>query len=553
MMTILKTIPTSKQPLWKPSALLVALALPTAQAWAQVPPDAGQILQQSQPFVQAPLAPSVVLDLEGEPLTEAESGGQTVNLKGVTFTGNSRFSEAELLQVLGDAWTQPQDLAGLRHISNQISRYYREQGYPFARAFLPAQSLAEGVLKVEVVEGRYGRVEITGDQAELAEAVAPYIASLSPGSLIASPSLERQMLLLGDLPGMEVMPGMRPGEEVGQGDLEVRVQAGERVDAWVGADNHGSRFSGAYRGRLGANAYRLLTPGDQLSITALYSSEDTWLGSLEYSLPLGGRGWRGDVSYAVTDYSLGKGFEGYTGTAEVYRLGARYPLIRRQQSNLSLSLHYQYKDLSDKIDFAEYRKATESHAVPLALQFDRRDALGLGGVTYGNLVLTPGVLDQSLKAGPDEDYSFTSLRLNLARMQALGQGLELFGRLEAQWANRDDLDGSESISLGGPNGVRAFPNGEGSDSRGWLAQVELRYRAGAGWTPYLFYDQGHTPGGGVDDGDDRSLSGAGLGVRYRRGGFSFNLSSAWELSGGDALSDDKQRSPRVWATTIYRF
>lgn len=553
MMTILKTIPTSKQPLWKPSALLVALALPTAQAWAQVPPDAGQVLQQSQPFVQAPLAPSVVLDLEGEPLTEAESGGQTVNLKGVTFTGNSRFSEAELLQVLGDAWTQPQDLAGLRHISNQISRYYREQGYPFARAFLPAQSLAEGVLKVEVVEGRYGRVEITGDQAELAEAVAPYIASLPPGSLIASPSLERQMLLLGDLPGIDAMPVMRPGEQVGEGDLEVRVQATERISTWVGADNHGSRFSGAYRGRVGANAYRLLTPGDQLSITALYSSEDTWLGSLEYSLPLGGRGWRGDVSYAVTDYSLGKGFEGYTGTAEVYRLGARYPLIRRQQSNLSLSLHYQYKDLSDKIDFAEYRKATESHAVPVALQFDRRDALGLGGVTYGNLVLTPGVLDQSLKAGPDEDYSFTSLRLNLARMQALGQGLELFGRLDAQWANRDDLDGSESISLGGPNGVRAFPNGEGSDSRGWLAQVELRYRAGAGWTPYLFYDQGHTPDGGVDDGDDRSLSGAGLGVRYRRGGFSFNLSSAWELSGGDALSDDKQRSPRVWATTIYRF
>ncbi len=553
MMTILKTKPASKQPLWKPSALLVALALPTVQAWAQVPPDAGQILQQSQPFVQAPLAPSVVLDLEGEPLTEAESGGQTVNLKGVTFTGNSRFSEAELLQVLGDAWTQPQDLAGLRHISNQISRYYREQGYPFARAFLPAQSLAEGVLKVEVVEGRYGSVEITGDQAELAEAVAPYIASLSPGSLIASPSLERQMLLLGDLPGIDAMPVMRPGEQVGEGDLEVRVQATERISTWVGADNHGSRFSGAYRGRVGANAYRLLTPGDQLSITALYSSEDTWLGSLEYSLPLGGRGLRAEASYAITDYTLGKGFEGYTGTAEVYRVGVRYPLVRRQQSNLSLSLHYQYKDLSDSIDFAGYRKATESHAVPVAVQFDRRDGLGLGGVTFGTLVLTNGVLDQSLKAGPDEDYSFSSLRLNVARLQSLGHGLDLYGRLDTQWANRDDLDGSESFSLGGPSGVRAFPNGEGSDSRGWLAQLELRYRAGAGWTPYLYYDQGYTPDGGIDQGDDRSISGAGVGVQYRRADFSINLSSAWALSGGDALSDDRQRSPRIWATAMYRF
>lgn len=553
MMTILNRKPALNRPVRMSPSLLLVLAVPTAQVWAQVPPDAGQVLQQSQPFVQAPLAPSVMLDLEGEPLTEGESGGQTVNLNGVTFTGNTRFSEAELLQVLGEALAQPQDLAGLRHLANQISRHYREQGYPFARAFLPAQSLADGQLQIEVIEGRYGRVAVTGDEGEVAAVAQPYLAPLSSGSLIESATLERQMLLLGDLPGMEVMPVMRPGEEVGQGDLEVRVQARERVDAWVGADNHGSRFSGAYRGRFGANVYRLLTPGDQLSLTALYSSEETWLGSLEYSLPLGGLGWRGDVSYAVTDYTLGKGFEGYTGTAEVYRLGARYPLIRRQQSNLSLSLHYQYKDLNDKIDFAAYRKATESHALPVALQFDRRDGLGFGGVTYGNLVLTPGVLDQSLKAGPDDDYSFTSLRLNLARMQALGHGLELFGRLDAQWANRDDLDGSESFSLGGPNGVRAFPNGEGSDSRGWLAQVELRYRAGAGWTPYLFYDQGYTPDGGVDEGDDRSLSGAGLGVRYRRAGFSFNLSSAWELSGGDALSDDRQRSPRVWATAIYRF
>jgi len=538
---------------WALSGGVLCSVLGSSVALAQTPPDAGQILQQSQPDRIAPRAPSVTLKLEGEPLTEMEAGGRQVALKGVRFKGNTRFSDGELMTVIQASIAEPRDLAGLRQLANQVSRFYREQGYPFARAFLPAQSLGDGVLQLQIVEGRYGKVAANSNDDALTAMARHYLSPLTPGEVIESGLLERQMLLLGDLPGVVVTPVMRPGENVGQGDLEVQIRDGERVAVSVGADNHGSRFSGEYRGRIGFAGRRLLGVGDELNLTALYSSEGTWLGNLSYSLPLGGSGLRGELGYAHTDYTLGKGFEGYTGTAEVYSVELNYTLLRSQQANMELSARYQYKQLDDTIDFADYRKATESHSLPLGLQFDIRDTLGRGGVTFGTLTLTPGTLDQSQRGRPASDYGFTKVNINIARLQTLGYGLDVYGRFKAQWADRDDLDGSESFALGGPNGVRAFPAGEGSDSRGWLAQLELRYRAGQGLAPYLFYDQGHTPEGGVDAGVSRSLASAGAGLRYQRAGFSLDAVSAWEVRGEDALSDDHQREPRVWVTATYRF
>ncbi|WP_249977442.1 ShlB/FhaC/HecB family hemolysin secretion/activation protein [Vreelandella olivaria] len=531
---------------------LCAGVLSSGNTLAQLPPDAGQILQQSEPPVASPQPPSIQLNLQGQPLSEAVPGGQRISLNAVHLEGNSRFTTNELLQLVQDQISSPQDLAGIQSIANRISQYYRDNGYPFAQALIPAQSLADGVLELQVVEGRYGQVAATSDNPTLAAAASPWLSSLRTGTPIESAYLERRILLLGDLPGISITPIMRPGINQGEGDLEVQVRSRQRVTGSIGADNHGSRFSGEYRGRASLSAHHLATLGDELNLTSLYSNESTWLGDIRYSIPLGTHGMRGELNYTYTDYALGKGFEGYTGTADVYAAGIYYSLVRRQQSNVSLSARYLYKDLDDDIELFNYRRATSSHSVPLGIRFDHRDALGVGGITYGAVTLTPGTLSQTQTELEDADYGFTHITLDIARIQALGSGFELYGRTHAQWADLDNLDGSESFFLGGPYGVRAYPVGEGSDSRGWLAQLEARYHVGNGMVPYVFIDGGRTPSGGNDD-NARSLSGAGVGLRYQQERVSLNVSSAWRLDGDDAQADDQQRDPTIWASANYHF
>lgn len=540
---------------FSPMAVSVALASATFSlpVVSQEAPGAGRIYQETQKDELSPKQPSVDIRIQGQPLTERDAGGSEVEISQIRFTDTTAFSPEQLLAVLGeDVFEKTYDLAGLQSLANRISEFYRGHGYPFARAILPPQTLDNGILKITVIEGRYGKVSTSGEP-ELADTVEKFVQPLAPGEVIESSELERTLLIAGDLPGLKVVPVMRPGQEYGTGNLDIQVKPGNRFSGRLGVDNHGSRFSGEYRTRADLQANRLLTVGDELSIAALYSSEDTWLGQLSYSLPLGYSGLRGRIGYDHTDYTLGKGFEGYTGTAEVLSAGVSYPLVRSQQSNLNLSATYQHKDLDDNADFIGYNKATESRSLPLALQFDHRDSLFGGGISYGAATVTPGKLEIDQTASASSDYSFTKVNLDIARLQMLTTDLTLFGRFSGQWSDQRNLDGSESFYLGGPNGVRAFPVGEGSDSRGWLAQLELRYNLGHGLTPYLLFDGGSTSNGGIDEGEDRNISGAGLGLRINHGDWNADVVSAWKLDGGDAQSDGRQRDPRFWFSVGYQF
>jgi len=269
------------------STSLLSLALISAgTAYGQTPPDAGLIYQESQQDTLSPQQPSVDIKLEGQQLKDREAGGVEVEISKIEFSGNTSFSSDQLLTVLGEeTFDKTYDLSGLQALANRISKFYRTNDYPFARAILPPQAMDKGVLQVVIIEGHYGEVSASGEPA-LANTVEKFLKPLKSGQVIESSGLERTLLIAGDLPGVDITPVMRPGQEYGTGNLETRVKPGNRVAGRVGADNHGSRYSGEYRARADVQANRVLTVGDELSIAALYSSEDTWLGQFGYSIPL---------------------------------------------------------------------------------------------------------------------------------------------------------------------------------------------------------------------------------------------------------------------------
>ncbi len=525
--------------------LTLILLLSPVMTLAQQPPDSGDILRETLPQQLSPLAPSVELDISGDPLQEAVPGGPTVILTGITFSGNSLYSADELLAVVADTLGTQKDLAGLRHIANRISHFYRNNDYPFARALLPQQRMDDGVLQLVIYEGVYGDVATSGDAALAAKAQG-FLGRLKPGTPIKGATLERATLLLGDLPGISIVPIMRPGSDPGTGNLDVRVSSKPRFGGGIGIDNHGSRYSGAVRGSLDLFANRLLLLGDQLTLRGIYSQEDLWLGQAAYALPLGTSGLKGRMSYARTEYDLRSPYSGFTGVADIFSSTISYPLVRSQRSNLLTSVTYQYKEMDDRFGGSSYQKK-RSHSVPVALQFDHRDGLGGGGVSYGSLTLTTGSLDNNAPGAIDG--SFFHSNLQLARIQALPSNLTLFVGARGQWTD-DDLDSSENFTLGGAAGIRAFPQGEASGARAWLSQIELRYRY-QNLTPYLFYDAGQRLNYRNDQ--QRTLSGGGAGLRYDDGRFHGDVAVAFKGSGGDATSDDKQRDPRVWVRAGVRF
>nr|WP_315526066.1 ShlB/FhaC/HecB family hemolysin secretion/activation protein [uncultured Achromobacter sp.] len=545
----------------RPHYLVLALAalLPAAVSAQQIP-NAGRILQEQATEPQPP-APSPDLNLSSPVPGTVAPGGPQASVTRIDLTGNQAFSSEQLLGLLGDYQGKSYDLAGMQDLTNQLTRYYRDAGYPFARVYLPAQGLENGVLRLQVVEGRYGEVKTEGDAALAARAQA-YLSPLKSGDIIESASLERAALLLSDLPGVTASPIIRPGQQLGTGDLVVQVERGDRVNGSVGLDNQGNRYTGQYRANAALSINSPFMLGDQITLRAQRTSESLNYGDVGYSAPLGSSGLRGRVGYGYTGYELGKEFSDLDahGTAKVASVGLSYPLIRSQSRNLTIGIDFLHKKLRDDYRAAEIEQNKFSNSVPIAAQFDVRDSLGGGGLTYGALSWTPGTLKldgnlataDSLSANSAGHYS--KLNLDIARLQSVSSRWSLFGRFSGQWTN-DNLDSSEDFGLGGPAGVRAYPVGEGYGDRGWLAQVEVRYAAGA-VTPFAFYDAGrveissHPWQAGENF---RRVAGAGVGARVAVGGWRGEATVAWRTDGGAPQSDSRDHKPLFWVSAQYLF
>ena len=539
-------------------AAVLSLA-PTAVA--QSLPDAGRVLDEMKQPAQ-PTLHTTPLTIQQPSLTpSAQPGGPQVVLQQVAFAGNTLFTDAELMAVLDGEIGASHDLAGLQRLAQRITAFYRMQDYPFSLAYLPPQSLTSGALTIAVVEARYGAIEFTGDEA-LRQAAASRLAYLTPDAPIKGQPLARAVHLLGDLPGITVDPVLMPGQAVGTGDLAIAVNEAEQYAASLGVDNHGNRYTGTWRTHGTASINRLLTLGDTLDLSVLLTEESLWYGSLGYSLPLTNTGLRGYTRYTHTHYQLGEEFKdlGATGTARIGTLGLEYPLIRSERTNLYLDLAYNHKRLEDTP--AELFATTEKSSDTLvgSLRFDHRDGLFGGGLTWADVDITAGdlSLDQTLmmadRVTAKTAGSFSKLNLELARIQRLNTAFTLYGRLSGQWTH-DNLDSSEGMSLGGANGVRAYPEGEAFGDRGWLGQLELRYQYKQ-VQPYLFYDAGvielnARPWASGDN--QRTLAGAGVGLRANIDNWQFNLASAWRTEGGTPQSDTKEQHPRVWGSVQYRF
>lgn len=554
----------SKHPIPTVIALALAAAMP---ALAQQAPDAGQTLRQLQPApsAPAPAAAGVLVELPRLQVPVVLPGGPRFEVKGFVFEGNTQLSAALLAHQLhsmqtatlpeGENWLPIEmDLAELTSIAQRVSQIYWEAGYPFAQAHVPAQRLENGQVRIVVVEGRYDKVKARSSDPRWEAEGQQWLASLVTGQVIRQADLERVALLLQDLPGVAVAVSAESGASSGAAAVDAEIKRKNQHDGEAALTNHGSRFSGEWQGRVSANLNSPFMLGDQIAFTALHTDYKMWQGAVNYSAPLGYDGWRATVGYSDTRYELTKGFEGTRGNAKVSSVGVSYPLLRAQRSNLRLLATLQDKRLFNSISNGASIESYSATSLPLVLNFDHRDQLGEGGITYGLLSWTNGDLkrEDTIRQG-----SYQKWNLDVSRVQTLAPQLSLFGRVSAQRANKN-LDSTEGFGLGGPAGVRAYPTGEAFGDEGWMAQIELRYAMGT-YAPYAFYDHGRVkvnakPEQITSPSPDQERAGAGLGVRYAHQAWRLDAALAWRTKGGaPAATQGSDPKPRAWVALSYKF
>ncbi|MEN9867661.1 MAG: hypothetical protein RL748_3251 [Pseudomonadota bacterium] len=524
-----------------------------APCMAAEPPERGKA-----PIAPAQVTPpTAVISVPSSNLPPAAPGGARVVVRTLQIKGNTRFLASLLLAKTGWVANQELDLAGLQQLALNIQDYYHQQGFFLTRAYLPPQHNTEGNVTIEVLEAHYGKVVVTNPQRLAAWQVAYLTAGLKAGDTPQLPPLESAILRLNDVPGLAVKSTIAPGASTGLADLTLVVGEGKNWSGNVYFDINGSRATGRERLGAGVVGSNLGGWGDQLSLRALSSFQGLNNGRIAYQVPLNAVTL--GVAYSITDYSLGREFANLraNGTAKDLTVSVSSALKRSRQSNLYLQITADDKKLRDRVDSTNSATDKSNTLLAVGVNGDRYDDIAGRGLNTFNLNWSSGNLRIDSLAARQQDAAsvrtaghFNKITYGVSRLHSLSASTSLSASFNGQWADKN-LDSSEKMVLGGPAGVRAYGQDDGSGDIGNLITLELRHnlpenKAIPGIIQLSgFLDYGQSQANKeILDTRRRSYSGIGLGVQWLRASdFSLKLDIAFKL-GSEKSADD--RNGRIW-------
>ena len=528
-------------------------------------PDSGTITKQlrPEPFKQDSKTDQQYFGVDA--MQQNYSQDQTpIWVTKVQIEGNHQIKAELLYDLVHHLENKNNVLADLQLATDQITQFYKKQGYFLAKAYLPKQKLENGTLIIKVLEGRLGQVILNNQSNIKDKIIYRYTNQIPVDQALQQQQANRTLLLISDVSGVgQIQANLQAGEQIGQTDLVLDVLGQKALSGRVGVDNVGSSYTGQYRfsGYLESNGF--MGYGEKLSAQMLSSDQDLVSGSLNMQFPIAGNGlWIGS-GYSRTEYELGKQFKllEAKGTSDNYNLNLIYPLIRSQKANLNLKLLLEKRKLFDEIAVTDTQTLKRIDATRIALNFTRVDEWGVGNTrggmnqlefitTVGNLnIQSPSALNID-RLSAQSQGSFNKYELKLSRQQRLATSSWFVGELYGQLASKN-LDSAEKFSF---HQMRAYPAAEGLGDQGWGASMSFYYQLTPSINTYLFQDVGkiqQNKNPYLNEKNSRCLgsTGIGFGGGYQR--FDYNTTIAWRDT--SIAKSDIDRNPRLSFQLGWRF
>jgi hemolysin activation/secretion protein len=447
--------------------------------------------------------------------------------------------------------------ADLPAVAKSIADRARAKGYIFASALVPQQSVKMGILTVQIEEGAIDEIRIIGSKNRRLQKILDEIRCVAAHKS----DVERQLLLAGDLPGIEIL-GTHYVRENGKGVLIVTARE-DRSRGSISGDNYGSSSFGPVRVRLEVELTGLLDDGDVLSTqvfaTPLQPKELTYIAA-RYAVPIGNAGTQ--IALSASAGRTEPGYEGIAGTVKgrsrSIAISLTQPIIRSNAASLWVSGEVTYLNveqsllgiLAQRDDIVTF-SVTASGNVRFA---GGRISSGIG-IVQGLNVLGANIAGDPLSSRLDADGSFTKAQLWMNWNRSLGDGFSVRTAANAQLATSPLLSAQE-IGVGGSGFGRGYDFSERFGDSGILGLIEVRkYFEGPlpviNWARvYGFADGGYVYNlqSGFGDG---ALASAGAGVRAGIGRAEFGVEAAFPLI--DRRFEGNTRTPRINVSAGYSF
>lgn len=557
----------------------VALAalVGASPALAQTVPssvDASQVDRRFKP-APAPLESNVGLPLPGEPRELPKAQQESLSkvkftLKAVKVEGNKALTDTQLASAYDDMVGKKISLLDAQTIARKITAMYQKEGYVLSQAVVPQQSVNNGTLTIRVVEGYVSSIVVQGDVSESErERVISYLSNIRNQRPVTTQAMERNLLLINDLPGASVKGLLRPAAgEFGAAELVVTVSR-KRYDAVLATDNRGSKYIGPWQHSVtvGANSVFGLYDRTQLRLTTSSPTTELRGFELQHDEMIGNQGTKLSLLGSRTHTEPGDSLKNIdiVGDSDLIEAKLSHPFIRSRQENLVGRALFDYRnsdtDIFHNLNFTEDRLRVGRIGGTYNF-FDSWQGSNLFDLQLSQGFNIFNASDKgTARTNALGESDFTKINFDASRTQSLPSNFSLYAAATGQYSF-DPLLVSEQFSLGGANFGTAYDPADVLGDSGIAGKLELRYNQQPGYRYFnayqlfTYYDIGQAwiRKGAPGANDKRNVSSAGAGIRT-----SFNETVSSTLEFGVPLTrpasnqGDHGNDARIFFGTTARF
>lgn len=460
-----------------------------------------------------------------------------------------------------------------------LEKAYQDAGYLTVAVGVPEQSINDGVVRLEVTEGRVERLKVSGAQYTLPSRVREQLPSLAEGEVPSFPEVQEELGQLGRNADLKVTPLLQPGRVPGSVNVELKLDDASplhgslewnnkrsadtdtgRVEATLRYDNLWQR-----RHSIGLTYFAVPSAREQIEV---------W--GINYSAPVG-KGFLAGF-FARSNSNIPTQFDTSSlGRGDTAGLRWILPLPDRGMAmshNLSLGVDWKNNE-QDTLGIGgtafrfsqpvKYWVLNGQYGIHLPFESGARLRLGASlnvGTSAMNerLIDCGGVRVEQFSCRRDgAKPGFFVSRFEAEGAYPLGEGWSLSGRLDVQRSG-DPLINSEQFSAGGFDSVRGYLESERLGDEGERVRLELATPSlglfdALGVRGLLFYDWAglYIREAFAGQQTRAALEGVGLGVRMEASqGLKLNADWAYAMRDGQ-VGRTQKGDQRVLVSLSYGF
>src|SRR5713101_2969937 len=475
-------------------AIATALAMVSVSvtAVAQVVPPSDQPGRERFRFetpavpLAQPGGPVIALPGVDAPPGAAET---TLVIRQIRIVGATVYSAEQFAELHADLIGETVTLKAVYDLAARITAKYGADGYVLSRAIVPPQQLDPkgAVVRIQVVEGYVEKVEWPPQLASYVNFFSDYAAKITAQRPANIRTIERYLLLSGDLPGLKFKNSLKPHpSKAGAAILVVEVTE-KPVDLFGRVDNRGTKARGPLQFLTTATANNLLRIHDAFSVSyaGAFQTKELQYYAANYRQVLTSEGL---TAFINASYGYGR-----PGTVELellnYRTkgayaeaGMSYPVIRARERNLNVSgLWFWSDDRSSFFDLPDTPPSTLDKMRGFRLKADTDSADQYGGINQLNFAFSHGFIglgstnnNNDLASRANGRVDFSKMELTLSRMQPLFSGFSVLLASYGQYAFTPLLV-SELCGYGGRLFGRGFDPSQFVGDTCLEVLAELRY------------------------------------------------------------------------------